>query len=50
MEGRAVTFTTSKLLVLIAVILFAMAAFGVSLPVGIVELGLACFAASFLVP
>lgn len=44
------TFSASKLLVLIATVLFVLAAFGVSLPVGIVELGLACFAASFLVP
>lgn len=45
-----VTITVSKFLVLLAVILFVLAAFGVNLPVGIVPLGLACFAASFLVP
>lgn len=44
------TFTVSKFLVLLACILFVLAAFGVSLPVGIVPLGLAFLAASFLVP
>lgn len=44
------TFTVSKFLVLIACILFVLAAFGVALPVEIVALGLAFFAASFLVP
>lgn len=44
------TFTVSKFLVLLSVILFALAAFGVSLPVEIVALGLAFFASSFLVP
>lgn len=45
-----VTFTASRLLVLIAVILFVLDAFGVSLPVGLLPLGLAFFAGSFLVP
>lgn len=44
------TFTASRLLVLIAVILFVLDAFGVSLPVGLLPLGLAFFAGSFLVP
>ena len=45
------TFTASRLLILIAVILFVLAAFGVAIPVvQIVPLGLACFAASFIVP
>ena len=44
-------FTASKLLCLIAIILFALAAFGVALPlVQIVPLGLCFLAASFLVP
>jgi hypothetical protein len=45
-----VKVTVSKLLVLIAVLLFVLAAFGVSLPVAIVPLGLAFLSASFLVP
>lgn len=44
------TFTVSKLLALIACILFVLGAFGISLPIGIVPLGLAFLAASFLVP
>lgn len=44
------TFTVSRLLALIACILFTLAAFGVSLPIGIVPLGLAFLAASYLVP
>lgn len=43
--------TVSRVLVLIAVILFALAAFGVSLgSVALVPLGLAVWAASVLVP
>ena len=41
--------STSKILALIAVVLFILAAFGVHFPVGIVELGLGFFAASFVV-
>ena len=49
--GVLVTFTASKLLMLVAAFLFILAAFGVSLPlVGLVPLGLAFMAASFLVP
>ena len=45
------TFTTSRLLIIIALILFVLAAFGVAIPfVQIVPLGLAFFAASFIVP
>ena len=45
------SFTVSRVLVLVAVILFVLAAFSVSLgPVGLVPLGLAVFAASWLVP
>lgn len=44
------TFTVSRLLALVACILFVLAAFGVSLPIGIVPLGLAFLAASYLVP
>ncbi len=36
-------------LALVACILFVLAAFGVSLPIGIVPLGLAFLAASFIV-
>ena len=44
-------FTASRLLVLIALILFVLAAFGIALPVvQILPLGLAFFAASFIVP
>jgi hypothetical protein len=44
-------FTVSRLLVLVAVIIFVLAAFGVSVPlVQLVPLGLAFFASSFLVP
>lgn len=42
--------TASRLLCLIAAILFVLAAFNVSLPIGIVPLGLAFLASSFLVP
>ena len=43
--------TVSKLLVLVAVILFVLAAFGVSFGgVSLEPLGLALFGASFLVP
>jgi hypothetical protein len=46
-----VTFTASRLLVVIALILFVLAAFSVSLgAVNLLALGLAFFAASFLVP
>lgn len=45
------TFTASRLLVVIALVLFVLAAFGVTLPiVELVALGLAFLAASFLVP
>lgn len=45
------TFTASKLLCLIALVMFVLGAFGVSLPVvQIVPLGLTFLAASFLVP
>lgn len=45
------TLTVSKILVLIAVIVFALAAFGVSLgAVSLVPLGLAVWAAAQLVP
>lgn len=44
------TFTVSRFLILISVILFVLAAFNVALPIGIVPLGLAFFAGSFLVP
>ena len=49
-DGGVVTFTVSKLLLLIAIICFVLSAFGVSLPVGLMEIGLAFFASSFLVP
>jgi hypothetical protein len=51
-QGRTfITFTASRLLILIALILFVLAAFGVAIPVvQIVPLGLAFFAASFIVP
>lgn len=45
------TFTASKLLLLVSIILFVLAAFGVSFgPAGLTEIGLAFFASSFLVP
>lgn len=45
------TLTVSKLMVLVAVILFALAAFGVTLGVvSLVPLGLAVWAAAQLVP
>ena len=45
------TFTASRLLVVIALILFVLAAFRVSvLPVDMIAAGLAFLAASFLVP
>ena len=44
-------FTFSRLLVLIALVIFVLAAFGVSLgAVGLVPLGLAVYMASHLVP
>jgi hypothetical protein len=44
-------FTASRLLVIVALILFVLAAFGVAIPVvQIVPLGLEFFAASFIVP
>jgi hypothetical protein len=44
-------FTASRFLLLIAIVIFVLAAFGVAVPlVSLVELGLAFFAASFLVP
>lgn len=44
-------FTMSKVLMLIALVLFVLAAFGVSLPVvDLVPLGLTFMAGSFLVP
>lgn len=50
-EPYAMTFTASKLLCLIALVMFVLAAFGVALPVvQIVPLGLTFLAASFLVP
>ncbi len=43
--------TFRSLLVLIAVILFVLAAFGVDLgEISVLALGLACFAGAFLVP
>ena len=45
------TFTASRLLILIALILFVLAEVCISLPVvQILPLGLAFFAASFIVP
>jgi hypothetical protein len=45
------TFTASRLLVVIALILFVLAAFGVALSnVNLIALGLAFWAASLLVP
>lgn len=46
------TLTVSKVLILLAVIFFAIAAFGIGSlgPVSTVPLGLAFFAAGFLVP
>ena len=45
------TFTTSRLLVVIALILFVLAAFGMALAnVNLLALGLAFWAASLLVP
>jgi hypothetical protein len=45
------TFTASRLLVLIALVLFVLAAFGVAFSsINTLALGLAFFAGSFLVP
>lgn len=44
------TFTASKLLALIALVCFVLAAFHVGLPVDMIAAGLAFLAASFLVP
>lgn len=45
------TFTASRVLLLVSVIIFALATFGVAFPVvAIVPLGLTFLAASFLVP
>ena len=50
-KANQMTFTASRLLVVIALVLFVLAAFGVTLPiVELVALGLAFLAASFLVP
>ena len=50
-KERTLPFTVSKLLVLVAVICFVLAAFGVQLaPVDLIALGLAFGFASFLVP
>jgi len=51
-EVRPMRFDTSpgSILLLVAVVLFVLAAFGVSLgTVGLVPLGLAAFAASFMI-
>ncbi len=40
----------AMILLLAAVILFVVAAFGVSSRISLTDLGLACFAAAFLVP
>ena len=42
--------TFSRVLVLVAVVIFALAAFGVAAPVGLVPLGLAVWSAAALVP
>lgn len=42
--------TVSRLLLVIALICFVLAAFSVSLPLNLVAVGLAFFAASFLLP
>lgn len=44
------TFTASRVFLLIAVICFALAVFSVSLPIALVPLGLVFFAAAGLVP
>jgi len=50
-ETRGPIVTVSRLLVLIAVVIFILASFGVNFAVvGLIPLGLAFFAASFLVP
>ena len=46
---RGVTMTPTTILLIVAVVCFLLAAFGVSLgEVGLVELGLAAFAAAFI--
>lgn len=42
--------TASKILVVLALVCFVLAAFSVSLPIALTPLGLAFLAASFLVP
>jgi membrane-bound ClpP family serine protease len=51
LEVGQVTFTASKLLILIGLVLFVLAAFSVTFGgIGVGWLGLAFFSASFLVP
>ena len=46
--ARGFAFTPSRILILAAVVLFVVKAFGVDTDIDLVAAGLACFAASFL--
>ena len=46
---RGVPFTPSRILVLAAVVCFVLKAIGVDTDLDLVAVGLACFAASFLI-
>lgn len=50
LANKGVVMTVSKALLIVAIVLFALAGFGVALPIvgHTVEFGLAFFAASFL--
>jgi hypothetical protein len=54
MEGRSPNFYVSALLILIAIIIFVLTVFSVTVgnttPVEMVAAGLACFAAAHLIP
>jgi hypothetical protein len=50
MGGCLVSWTLKTVLILIAVILFIVAAVGIKVEVNLIALGLAFFAAAFIVP
>jgi hypothetical protein len=50
-EVHAMTFTTRTILLIVAVVLFLLAAFGIGIGgISLLALGLAAFAAAFIVP
>lgn len=50
MGGCLVTWTLKTVLILIAVIVFIVAAVGIKVEINLIALGLAFFAAAFIVP